>query len=133
MWFTETPWPPILVFSVVGVICVVAWTSRKQLISLGVLALMVICCVVTYAVEQQIVTEREKVEVVVHDLAATVKSLNMQESLAFVSDTAPEIKVDVRIGLGMVQKIDRLAISDLQLEMKLKNSRATSWSARRRT
>ena len=125
MWFTETPWPPILIFSVAGVVCIVVWTSQRRRIALVGLMAMIVCSAATFAVEQQIVTEREVVEAVIHKLAANVKKLDRQATLDFISDAAPAwVKLDVRISMGLIAKIDRLRISDLAVTMKLENSRA---------
>ena len=126
MWFTETPWPPILIFIVVAVISFVIAVSQQRKIYLLGVVFMIVCSTVSFFVERQIVTEREKVEAVIHDLGAAVTELDIKKTMDYVSDSAEWIRVDIRIGLGMIKTIDRLSISDLDVTMKLQNSRAVT-------
>ena len=88
MWFTETPWPPILILSVIGVLLFLGWVSQRKTGYLAGVALCVALCGFVFVLEQQIVTETERVEQRLLDFTA-----------AFQRDSAGVMDSNVLAGL----------------------------------
>ena len=139
MWFTETPWPPILVCIVLCVVLVVSWYStQRESVLLGVPVLLVLSGVI-YFVEHRIVTERERVEESVVQFVTTFREESgifnagerlfgnaVPKTLEFISPSAVDVKQRVEVALALVNVKDDLRITDLNVEMKSANSRAVA-------
>ncbi len=123
MWFTETPWPPILFCAALAVVLIAGWSAdRRASYLLGVLCLVVASGVI-YAVERYIVTDAEQIEESVYGIASAFQQHKLDETLEFISPRAPQIKELVTLGMKMVDVDDDLRIRDLHVTMKSENSR----------
>ncbi|HLQ46903.1 MAG TPA: hypothetical protein VK137_19310, partial [Planctomycetaceae bacterium] len=105
MWFTETPWPPIIILCVIGVLLFLGWLSQRRTGYLAGVALCVALSGFVWVLERQIVTEREQVEQRLLDFAATFQRESLQrgpvnlllggpepQTFAFISASAKEVK-----------------------------------------
>ena len=136
MWFTETPWPPILILSVFGVLLFLGWVSQQKTGYLAGVALCVAVCGLVFVVEQQIVTETERVEQRLLDFTAAFQrdSLNRGllnavvgggpelESLKFLQ--GDEVRRLATHALDLVDIQDDVRISDIRTKLTNKDSRA---------
>lgn len=137
MWFTETPWPPIIGLTVVGVLLFLGWLSQRKLVFLGGVALCVVLCGIVFVVERQIVTEREHVEQTLLDFAEAFQRDSMQqgllnlvlggpepESLRFISASADGMKRMAVAAMNLVDLPEPVRISDVRTNMSNNDSRA---------
>ena len=136
MWFTETPWPPILIFCVFGVLLFLGWVSQRKTGYLAGVALCLVLCGLVFVVEQQIVTETERVEQRLLDFTAAFQRDSMQrgllnavigggpelESLKFLQ--GDEVRRLATHALDLVDIQDDVRISDIRTKMSNKDSRA---------
>ena len=137
MWFTETPWPPILILCVVGVLLFLGWHSQRKTVFLAGSALCVALCGIVFVVEELIVTERERVEQRLSDFAAAFQRDSMQPgvpnlllggpepaSLSFISKRAEDVRRMAGQALALVDISEDVRISDVRTTMTNNNSRA---------
>lgn len=137
MWFTETPWPPILGFIVIGVLLFLGWMSQRKAIFLAGVALCVALCGIVFVVEQQIVTERERVEQQLLDFAVAFQRDSMQqglvnllipgpepESLRYISASATGTRGLAVAALNFVDLPEPVRISDVRSTLSNNDSRA---------
>jgi hypothetical protein len=126
MWFTETPWPPILIGSVLAVLLVAAWQATGRASHLiGVAALAVLSGGV-YLAERWIVTPAEEIEAAVYGLATSFQQRNLEACLDHISASAPLDRGLVAGAMNLVEVEDDLRITDLSVDMKAENSRGIS-------
>ncbi len=139
MWFTETPWPGMIVLSVIGVFCCLGWLSRRQTGYLAGAALCVALSGFVFVLERQIVTERERVEQRLFDFAETFQRDSLQQGLAnmviggpvprtlsFISASAEDVQHMAVEALRLVDVQDDIRISDVRTTLTNNDSRATT-------
>jgi hypothetical protein len=137
MWFTETPWPPILVLSLIGVLCLLGWLSQRKAGYLVGLVVSVLLGGFVFVLERQIVTEREIVEQRLLDFTAAFQRDSLRRGVlnAVLGGPEPEcfefISSDEVRGLALqaidlVDVQDDVRISDIQTNLSNKNSRAVT-------
>ena len=137
MWFTETPWPPIIGLTVIGVVFFLGWLSQRKPLFLGGVVLCVVLCGIVFVVERQIVTEREHVEQTLLDFAEAFQRDSMQqgllnlvlggpepESLRFISASADGMKRMAVAAMNLVDLPEPVRISDVRTNMSNNDSRA---------
>ena len=139
MWFTETPWPPIIGLCVVGVLLFLGWVSQRNKVFLAGVAICVALCGIVFVVEQQIVTERERVEQTLLDFATTFQEDSMRQgfanlvipgpepaSLSFISASAEGTRRMASAALNFVDIPEPVRISDVRTTMSNNDSRAVT-------
>lgn len=137
MWFTETPWPPIILLIVIGVLLFLGWVSQRNVIFLAGVALCLALCGIVFIAEQQIVTERERVEQQLLDFAAAFQRDSMQqgvanllipgpepESLRYISASATTTRGLAVAAMNFVDLPEPARISDVRTTMSNNDSRA---------
>jgi hypothetical protein len=136
MWFTETPWPPILILCVLGVLLFLGWVSQRKTGYLAGVAFCVALCGGVFVVEQQIVTEAERVEQRLLDFTAAFQRDSLKrglinamvgggpelESLQFLQ--GEEVRRLATNALDLIDIQDDVRISDIRTRMTNKDSRA---------
>ncbi len=139
MWFTETPWPPIIGLCVVGVLLFLGWMSQRKAMFLAGVALCLALCGIVFVVEQQIVTERERVEQRLLDFAVAFQRDSMQQglvnllirgpepaSLSYISASADGTRRMAEAALNYVDLPEAMRISDVRTTMSNNDSRAVT-------
>lgn len=139
MWFTETPWPPIIGLCVVGVVLFLGWMSQRKAMFLAGVVLCLALCGIVFVVEQQIVTEREHVEQTLLDFAAAFQQDSMRQglvnmvvpgpkpaSLSFISASAEMTRRMAETALNFVDLPEPVRISDVRTTMSNNDSRAVT-------
>lgn len=139
MWFTETPWPPMIGLCVVAVLLFLGWLSQQKTIFLAGVALCLALCGVVYFVEQQIITERERVEQQLLDFAVAFQQDSLQQglvnlivpgkapvSLDFISASADSSRRMAEAALNVVDIPEPVRISDVRTTMSNNDSRAVT-------
>ena len=117
MWFTENPWPPILILAAVAVLLLFAWTSNRRTPFLaGGIGLLLLCAGI-FVIEQQIVTESERVAQNAHDLVWAFKRQESDKTLSYISPQAEDIRTLVLSQIRNVKLGDDLRVTDVSVEM----------------
>jgi hypothetical protein len=117
MWFTETPWPPIMIFSAIAAgLAAALVTTQQGRYALGIVALL-IASLVTWLVEQNIVTESERVEQAVYDVAEAFQQRDEDRMLSFFSQRTPELRGIALIALRTIEAQDDLRITDVSVDV----------------
>ena len=92
MWFTEDPWPPILMLALCAIVFGIAWNATRRglylLVTLGIVGLAGL----VFVVEQLILTEGEQVEAQVHELAAAVVEGDSRLVISFIATDAKGLR-----------------------------------------
>lgn len=124
MWFTETPWPPIIILAVLAIGFAAAFLSTQRARHVPPILLLGALAVIVYVVEQQVVTERERVEQSIHDVAAAFQRRDVDGTLRHFSEQAILLRGIAMTALAAVEVQDDLRITDVSIEMKNADSRA---------
>lgn len=126
-WFTETPWPPIVLLSVLAALAFIGWMGTRRGTYLVAVTVIAVICGGIVLLERSIVTESEIVPQRLHALAAAFQARNLDEALSFFSENATRERA--RLRAAMMYPIEfhgDLSITDTQVELTAQNSRATS-------
>lgn len=125
MWFTENPWPPVLICVVLSVAALATWVSRRQTqwLALGSLALLLAAGI--WWLERRIVTDREQVEQLVVTLVDEFQRKDREAVLSHFSPQAPEWSLLVGKALDLVE-IKDVKVRDLSVRMTSNNAQAVS-------
>ncbi|MFN0051382.1 MAG: hypothetical protein ACKV0T_04280 [Planctomycetales bacterium] len=126
MWFTENPWPPILILGIVACVCLGSWYSHRKLLLLIGALVTIIAAVATYYVERAIITDGEQVEANVRSLTAAFQRKDRTATLAFISPNSTEWRDVVTSALEWVDVDPDLDVKDLQVTLYGENSQALS-------
>ena len=113
-WFTETPWPPIIILAIAAIACLVAWASQKRGFWLVAGLLAIVAAVAVYLIERAVVTEAERVEQSVHALATAFQRKDRDGTLSFISVQAPELRTQVEQALAWVDLPNGIDIKDMR-------------------
>jgi len=81
---------------------------------------------VIFIAEGMIVTDAERVEAAIYDLAEAFQRQDVDRTLSHISEQAPEERALVSRAIGMVQIEDDLRITDVNVELIADDSRARS-------
>jgi hypothetical protein len=126
MWFTETPWPPILICTV-AIVCLVAmWQSNQRKGTLLAAGGLLIATVAIYFVERAIVTESEQLEAAVIELTDAFQRNDEQTTLSFFSKSAVEERLAVKAAMKLVDVGKDLRITDDHVRFMAGKTRAIS-------
>lgn len=113
MWFTENPWPPMLIAALGAMIFFAVWNgNRKNLF----LILAIICLLLTpgfYVVERAIVTQGEKLRADIAQLCDQFRN-RQPETLNHFSNSVPQFKDMCKAAMDLVEVGDDLRLTDFQ-------------------
>lgn len=124
MWFTENPWPPIVILAVAAAAFIALWMSQRRGLWLLLALTAVTGGIAVYFVEQRIVTEPEKIEQHILDLTSAFRRKEEAKTLAYFSKQAPELHDLVREGMKLVEVHDDLSVKDMSVRMLTGNTQA---------
>jgi hypothetical protein len=126
MWFTEDPWPPVLILAVLALVFGLAWHANQRprhlLLAIGCAGLGLVVLIV----EEMIVTEAEEVEAQVYALAEAVTREDYEKVLDFLSAEAGPLRAEVGSVIQDVEVEDNLRITDLRVSHKSGSDTAES-------
>jgi hypothetical protein len=125
-WFTETPWPLIVILGFAACLCLALWTSQKREVWLVAVLVLVAAAVAVFFVEKSIVTEAERVEQDVYDLTGAFQRKDRERLLSFFSLQAPDLRTKALEALNLVDLPDGIDIKDVSVRMSNENTRAVS-------
>src|SRR5438067_2019611 len=113
-WFTENPWPLMIILAIAAIACLAAWASQKRGLWLVAGMLAVVGMGAVYLIERSVVTEAERVGQNVHALAAAFQRKDRDGTLSFFSLQAPELRVQVEQALDWVDLPNGIDIKDMR-------------------
>ena len=123
MWFTENPWPPMLIVALGALICAALWTKdRNARYLFGAL----ICMVLTgglYGFERAVVTEGERLQDDVSQMCDQFRK-RQPETLDHFSESAPEFRILCETAMKMVEIGDDMRLTAFETTFTDNNSRA---------
>lgn len=124
MWFTENPWPPIVIAAGMALVFLVLWNSNRR----GLHLLLAVVCGLLgagfYFVERAIVTDGERLQLIVVQLCEDFRDKKPNVSDR-VSDSRPDIKLMFEAARAMVTIQSDLRLSDFQTTLSDGNSQGT--------
>lgn len=125
-WFTESPWPLVVILGVAACIMLAIWSAQKRgAWMVGSLALILAAVAVIF-IEQSIVTESERVEQRVLDLTRAFQRKDHDRTLEFISLQAPELRKIAEYALESVTVQDDLKVKDMHVRLTNEDTRAVS-------
>ncbi|WP_299468876.1 hypothetical protein [uncultured Gimesia sp.] len=126
MWITETAIPPMLICSVLAVILIVQWHSKRQTKYLAGSIVMFVLVIGFYFLELSIVTTRERVEADLNGLVTAFQKKEVDTTLNYISPRALPLRQLVQAALTLVTIDGELRITDVQTELRSEDSVATT-------
>ncbi len=124
VWIAETPWPVIVACSAVAALLYIGWYARGQGGYLVGAFVCLVLAVATFFVERYLVTESERVEMVLEELWSAVKSDDDEAVLNRISARAPDLRASVAHAIQRYQVSDEVRLTQVQVELTSQNSRA---------
>jgi hypothetical protein len=115
MWFTEDPWPPLLILALLAIVFGIAWNATRRGLYFLITAGLVALGLLVFLAEEVIQTESERVEAQVHALAEAVEKGDAERVLAFISKEAPGLRELIGSRIQDVDVDEGLRITDLQV------------------
>jgi len=123
-WFTENPWPPIILLIIAAAGMLAVWSSQKRAIWLAGAATAIAAAGAVFLVARAIVTEAERVEKKVHEVAEAFERKDKDGTLAFFSVQRPELRALVDQALEWVDLPNGVDIKDMSVRLSNENTRA---------
>ncbi len=127
MWFTETPWPPILLFVCGAVVLGILWSQAQRTVYLAGIAGLLLLSGGTYAVEQMIVTDRERLEFSTVDIVRQFQLNNRDATLAYISES-PQALTLRALAAAAIDNVDispDVHVTDIQVTMLAEGTRGS--------
>lgn len=125
-WFTETPWPPIVICSMAAVLLIAAWYPNRRGVYLCGAGGLVVVSVAIWFVERQIVTESERVEAAVYGVTSAFQRNDRAATLDYFSPQVVFLRQLVSLALKYYDVQDDMRITDLHVTMKANDTLAIS-------
>lgn len=114
-WFTEDPWPPLIIFVVLAFVFGIAWYSTRRGVYFVTAIAMVVLGLVLLVVEEAIVTQAEEVEARVLALADAVVEGKPETVLSFFAAGTDDLQSTIATNLKQVDVRPGLRITDLDV------------------
>ena len=124
MWFTENAWPPMLIAGLAALVCLAMWNSNRRGVLLAAAVGCLLLCVGFFFLERAIVTEGERLQMIVVSLCDDFRN-KRPATLNYFSNTAPVLKVQVLAAMALVDVDKDLRLTDFQSHVTNQNSRGT--------
>ncbi|MEX2285550.1 MAG: hypothetical protein WD648_00595 [Planctomycetaceae bacterium] len=124
MWFTEDALSPIFFCGVAALVLLWWWrtTSQKALLK-GAVAVVALAGVI-FIVERLIVTDAERVEIAVYDIADAFRDKDLDRTLSHFSEDAIDERTLVTWAIKTVDIEDDLRITDVSVTLLDQGTRA---------
>lgn len=126
MWFTEDPWPPIIVLAVLALVFGIAWNATRRGVYFVTAIGMLVLGVIVLIVEDSIVTESEEVEARVLALGDAVVDGNPKTVSSFFAAGTEDLQSTITNNLKIVDVRPGLRITDMEITHEPGTSQAQS-------
>lgn len=123
MWFTETAWPPIIAAVSLGLVFGMLWLDRQQSRYLAAIGLCLVFGGGAWLVDRAVVTERERVEQSLADLANAFQQRDTAGVEDAISARAPDLQKLAATALTAVT-VTSLRLTDVNSELSSEDTRA---------
>lgn len=124
MWFTDNPWPPIILFACLAVVFFAIWTSQRRKSILVAAVAMLVLGGGTFLLEKWIVTDEEVVEAQMFGLINAFRDHDIPGTLDYFSVQAEPFRGYVQQAGELVGEFHKLRITDVDVELLADKSRA---------
>ncbi len=125
MWFTEDPWPPVLILAVFAVVFGLAWNATRRKVFLLLAAGMLFLGFAVFVGEEMIETESEKVQSRVLALADAVRHGEKEQVQGYFAADAQSLRQQVAAHVDDIQ-FEELRITGLKVEVNPEGTQAQS-------
>ncbi len=125
-WFTENPWPPIILLVIAAGGMLAIWSSQKRGIWLLGTVTAIAAAVAVFLVARAIITEAERVEQKVHAVAEAFERKDKDATLAYFSVQRPKLRALVVQALEWVDLPNGVDIKDMSVRLTNENTRAVA-------
>lgn len=126
MWFTEVAWPPMVIAIGLAVAALVLWRERLQRKYLLLAVVGSAAAIATYFIEKSVVTDRERIEDAIDQLAMSFQRGDSAAVLDAISQQAPALRQLASLALKRVEVTD-ISVTAVNVELRgLGDSRAKS-------
>jgi hypothetical protein len=125
-WFTENPWPLIIILGMVAAASLAAWSSQKRSLWLIASGVAVIAAIGVYVIAHSVETEGERVAKEIHALADAFTKKDHDRTLAFFSPKAADLRLKCEGALLLVEFPNGIDIKDVSVVVTNQKSRAVS-------
>ncbi len=117
MWFAEIPWPPIIISLVLSAVFFSRWNQKRKQFSLVIAIVLLVLSPGIYLIEQNIVTEKEKLEEIIYGLSHAFQQGQVKESLFYVHKKNLVDKARIKKALKYIEVGDDMRITDLRIKI----------------
>jgi hypothetical protein len=125
MWFTEDALTPAVVFGAAGLILMLAgWNAGRRGVAVAGLILAIIAGG-AFLLDAAVVTESERVEVLVHSLCDDFRH-KRAATVDYFSQTAPQLRAAVSAAMALVTIEEGPRLTDFAIRVTNQGTRATS-------
>lgn len=115
MWFTETPWPPVIIGVALTILLVAKWRQNGRQWLLYSAGLCLAACAGIIIFERWYVTPTEQVEQHVHALVAAVETDDAEAALSFFAEENREERSAVERGMARVRVKGTVNVKDVEV------------------
>ena len=119
-WFTENPWPLLLLLVSAAVICLVLQLKRCWQLSAGLL----LGAAAVYLLESQIVTESEQLELRLDGIRQAFVQDDLAKIETYLAAENPELRKLAEDGMRLVQVSPGLHLKEVQVQLEPDGQRA---------
>jgi hypothetical protein len=126
MWLTDSAWPAMTILCGLAVASAWWWMRTRKISALIVTLLCVMGIPGSYIAERLVITDRERIEAAVHEMAAAFERRQINDLLRYISPRQQALIDLVEWGFETVTKVDSLHITDVAVETFADGSRARS-------
>ena len=126
MWFTETPWPPMMLLAVAAAVLVAAFVSTQRAKYLGFAAAVGLLAGGVWWIEREIVTERERVEAAVVGVVQAFQRKDLEGTLSFIAGRSVDLRVMAGGAMQLVTAHEDVHVTDVRVRMTNLDTRAIS-------
>lgn len=124
MWFTENAWQPMLLFTLLAMVAAMVWSRRLQARYLVAAAVFLLLVATTWFVEQQIVTERERIHDSVLGITRAFQQRDLEKTVSYVSRRADDLKFLIGTAYNVVEVKDDMRVTDVEIDLLNRQTRA---------
>jgi hypothetical protein len=111
VWFTETPWPPIMICAAGALLLIIAWFRNARPRFLYAIAGLAVLSLAIFLVEKMVVTDVETVEQHTLNLAEAVRLDDAKKAVSYMDSIVTRLAV--KSGMSKYQVSDDISITDI--------------------
>lgn len=124
MWLTENAWQPMLLLALIGMSLGMVWYRRLQKRYLAGMLVCFLLAGMTWFIEQQVVTEKERVHASVIGITSAFGDRDLDRTVSYVSQRAQDLRFLIGYAYNLVEFKDDMRVSDVEVELTNNKSRA---------